>query len=139
MIDISDVSVEEFDADGVKVKAVLPKSDMRDVVIPSPPTVTHVPVNPRQAVIYVTDAEADDKLKAYAKENKIVFIIPAKGSDSDGIAGIYPWAVSKSTKLNIKKNQISVKGDSANMALAKEAAEIIQEDEDIGDAEEFSL
>ena len=86
MADVSDVELVEFD-DGV---AVVPASEMKQIVIPSPPTVTTVPTNPRPCYIVVGPFEASDQAKAYAKENKVVFVIP-KDTDPETIANAYTY------------------------------------------------
>jgi len=138
MIDIMDVEIQQFEAEAIKGIAVLPASDMKKVVIPSPPSVRIIPINPRSAVIYITDAEVSDELKLYAKENKMVFLIPEKGSAED-VATVYAYATSKAKKLNIEKNKISVKADKTNLELAAAVVDVINEEDYVDDAEELAI
>lgn len=139
MIDISDVAVKNFDVEGVEIQVVLPKSDTKVVVIPSPPTETTVEINPRPAVILLID-NISDELKAYAKENKVVYVIPSKDADADDIAELYPWILRRGkSDLNVDKNQISIAASAEKLELAQAAAEIIQDDEDIEDPVEFTI
>lgn len=139
MIDISDVAVKNFDVEGVEIQVVLPKSDTKVVVIPSPPTETTVEINPRPAVILLID-NISDELKAYAKENKVVYVIPSEDADADDIAELYPWILRRGkSDLNVDKNQISIAASAEKLELAQAAAEIIQDDEDIEDPVEFTI
>ena len=97
MIDISDVLVQEFE-NGI---AIVPESDKKEIVIPSPPTVKTMLINPRPCVIYITDETANDNLKAYCKENKVVIIIPAKQEIEDVVKS-YDWAKNNVSTINIK-------------------------------------
>jgi hypothetical protein len=138
MTDISDVEVNEYEVGSIKVRAVMPKSDEKKVVIPSPPITRMIPINPRPAIIFITENAVSDELKVYAKENKQVFIIPVQGS-AEEIAEVYSWAVSKKALLNIKSDEISVKADAGGIDLANALVDILQDDTDIGDAELLAL
>ena len=138
MADVSDVELVEFD-DGV---AVVPASEMKQIVIPSPPTVTMVPTNPRPCYIVVGPFEASDQVKAYAKENKVVFVIP-RDTDPETIANAYTYAKKNASKINVKKSEFFVKAaDEASMDAASEGVESIYDVDDsveLDDPEVFSL
>lgn len=141
MSDFTDVKIEVFE-NGI---AVVPESETRKVVIPSPPTTKFIPINPRPAVIYVTKeiiTEASpgiDKLKEYAKENKLVFLCPGS-ADLEKMAAMYQLAIKRATTLNIKKDEFSVKADGASLDLANALVERLEEEGYEGEAaEEFSL
>jgi len=136
MVDITDVSIETFSTESAAGAIVSPASDTKKVIIPSPPSTQIIPINPRPAIIYLTDRAVSDELKAYAKENKLVFIVPEK-TDSEGVCEVYTWVFEKARKLNIQKDNISVKADAANLDLAKAAVELIQEDYEVEDTKIF--
>lgn len=88
-MDVSEVIMEEFSAVSVNGHIVAPPSDMKKIVIPSPPSIRYASINPRPAVIYLTanaitpNSSVVDKLKAYTLENKTVFICPEAGQSAD--------------------------------------------------------
>lgn len=138
MSDISDVEIVTFD-EGV---AVVPASEMKQIVIPSPPTVTMVPTNPRPCYVVVGELPVTDELKAYAKDNKVVFVIP-NDTDPDTIGAAYTYAKKNASKINIKKNEFFVKAASDDdMDAASEGVEAIYDVDDsveLDDPEVFSL
>lgn len=138
MIDIKDVEIVE--APNGEAKAVVPASETKQVFIPSPPTMNTVAINPRPCVIYVADAEITDEMKAYCKENKVVFVLPKK-DDAEKMMEAYNWAIAKATVINIKKDEVSVKADEANKELAEELVEAISDELDVelGEVEVFSI
>ena len=138
MADISDVELVTFD-DGV---AIVPASEMKEIVIPSPPTVTKVPINPRPCYVVVGPFEASDEAKAYAKENGVVFVLP-KDTDPDTIANAYTYAKKNASKINIKKTEFVIKAaNEESMDAASEGLEAIYDVDDsveLDDPEVFSL
>ncbi len=139
MTDVADVEVLEFDADGVAGVAVVPASETKKVVIPSPPSVRDVPINPRPAIIWLTDAEITDKVKAYAKRNGVVLVVPEKAEAGD-LYAVYEYVFTKAAKFNVKKGEISVASDSANANLAADLVAVMSdEDVDVDDAAELTI
>jgi len=141
MIDVTDVKIEAIEGG----YAITPVSEMKKVVIPSPPTIQHIPINPRDVIIYLTkeaitsESVCIDSLKAYAKENKVVLLCP-DSADLDMLVDLYQYAISKASKLNIKKNGFSVKSDEASLELANSLVETLgDEGADLDDAEIFSF
>lgn len=141
MIDISDVKMDAIEGG----YAILPVSDMKKVIIPSPPSVNMVPTNPRPAVIYLTaaaitpDSANVDALKAYAKENKVVFLCPGSAEVGDMVE-FYQCAFAKARTLNIKKDAFSVKSDAASLELANTLVEALEDEEaELDAAEVFVL
>lgn len=147
-IDISDVMFYEYDIDedGQAGYIIDPKSDEKEVFIPSPPTKMIQKINPRVGVILVTetpiteDYENLDSLKAYAKEKK-VFIACPEETDVDALESIYKYMQSKAKKLNIKKDEIVVQylGNMENAAQEFVDYAIDELDADLDDAEEFEF
>ncbi|MGI6756191.1 MAG: hypothetical protein ACOX4F_09300 [Atopobiaceae bacterium] len=126
MADIDDVELVSFD-DGV---AVVPASEMKQIVIPSPPTVTTVPTNPRACYIVVGSIEPSDEVKAFAKESKVVIVIP-EDTGADTIAAAYTFAKDNASKINIKKTEFFVKAVSdGDMDAASEGVEAIYDADD---------
>lgn len=141
MIDISDVTLEEISGG----YAVVPLIETKRVIIPSPPSTTYVPINPRPAVIYltaqpVTPASGNlDQLKAYAKENNIVFICPTS-REIPAMVAACQYADSKARTLNFKRDDISLKADAASLELANELNEALcNEDLELDDAEVLAI
>lgn len=123
-----------------------PPSDTKEVFIPSPPTMATVKINPRAAIIYITGGKITEgcdqieALKAYAEENKVVFICPT-ATDSEEIAKTYDYVTKKAKMINIKANELSVMADADTMEAAQEAVDYLVDecDADIDDAEEFEM
>lgn len=141
MSDISKVTVQECEGGYI----IAPESEMKKVVIPSPPTVSMVPINPRPAIIYLTqepvtpDSANIDAIKAYAADNKVVFLCPTD-NDADTVVEIYEYAMTNAKSVNIKKDEFSVKADEASMAAAETAVEaLIDEDAEVDEAEVLTL
>lgn len=128
MIDIQDVEIIE--AQNGDAVAIVPASETKQVFIPSPPTMNTVAINPRPCVIYVADVEITDELKAYCKENKVVFVLPKKEEASEMLS-VYNWVVAKATTLNIKKEEVFVKADKENKDLAEQLVETISDELDV--------
>lgn len=137
--------VEFYDYEGLGY-IVDPESDTKQVFIPSPPTMTTVKTNPRPAIIYITGGkvkEGYDKLedlKAYAEENKVVFVCPTS-ADPEEVSETFKYVETKYKVLNVKRDEISVQGDPDMMDAAQEIVDYLVDecDADIDDAEEFSL
>lgn len=131
MSDISKVTVDAYEGGYI----IAPESEMKKVVIPSPPTVSMMPINPRDAVIYLTDEAITpespniDAIKQYAVDNKVVIISPAD-KDPDSVVETYEYAQTNAKKLNVKKDGFTVKADEASMEAANAAVEAL-EDEDV--------
>lgn len=135
MSDISKVTVEAYVEGKARGYIIAPESEMKEVVIPSPPAVTLMPVNPRDAIIYLTEAvitpesPAINRLKEYAVDNKVVFICPESRVDEEIVESAV-YAFSHAKALNIKKDTMSIKTDEQNENLGNVVAELL-EDEDI--------
>lgn len=139
MSDISKVEVQEYEGG----YAIVPESEMKEVFIPSPPTMSKVAINPRPAFIYLSsqaitpDSEKIDAMKAYAVDNKVVILCPEETSGDD-VVETYEYATINAKKLNIKKDEIFVKAEPDMMAAAEEAVEALEdEDVEVEEAEEL--
>lgn len=123
-----------------------PESDTKEVFIPSPPTMVTAKINPRPAIIYITGGkvvEGYDKLetmKDYAEKNKVVIVCPT-AEDAEELGKTYEYVSMKAKLLNVKKDQISIKGDADHMDLAQEAVDyaVYEMDADLDDAEELDF
>lgn len=123
-----------------------PESDTKEVFIPSPPTMVTAKINPRPAIIYITGGkvvEGYDKLetmKDYAEKNKVVIVSPT-AEDAEELGKTYEYVSMKAKLLNVKKDQISIKGDADHMDLAQEAVDyaVDEMDADLDDAEELDF
>ena len=123
-----------------------PESDTKEVFIPSPPTMVTAKINPRPAIIYITGGkvvEGYDKLetmKDYAEKNKVVRVCPT-AEDAEELGKTYEYVSMKAKLLNVKKDQISIKGDADHMDLAQEAVDyaVDEMDADLDDAEELDF
>ena len=123
-----------------------PESDTKEVFIPSPPTMVTAKINPRPAIIYITGGkvvEGYDKLetmKDYAEKNKVVIVCPT-AEDAEELGNTYEYVSMKAKLLNVKKDQISIKGDADHMDLAQEAVDyaVDEMDADLDDAEELDF
>lgn len=123
-----------------------PESDTNEVFIPSPPTMVTAKINPRPAIIYITGGkvvEGYDKLetmKDYAEKNKVVIVCPT-AEDAEELGKTYEYVSMKAKLLNVKKDQISIKGDADHMDLAQEAVDyaVDEMDADLDDAEELDF
>ena len=123
-----------------------PESDTKEVFIPSPPTMVTAKINPRPAIIYITGGkvvEGYDKLetmKDYAEKNKVVIVCPT-AEDAEELGKTYEYVSMKAKLLNVKKDQISIKGDTDHMDLAQEAVDyaVDEMDADLDDAEELDF
>ena len=122
-----------------------PESDTKEVFIPSPPTMVTAKINPRPAIIYITGGkvvEGYDKLetmKDYAEKNKVVIVCPT--AEDEELGKTYEYVSMKAKLLNVKKDQISIKGDADHMDLAQEAVDyaVDEMDADLDDAEELDF
>ena len=123
-----------------------PESDTKEVFIPSPPTMVTAKINPRPAIIYITGGkvvEGYDKLetmKDYAEKNKVVIVCPT-AEDAEELGKTNENVYMKAKNLNVKKDQISIKGDADHMDLAQEAVDyaVDEMDADLDDAEELDF
>ena len=123
-----------------------PESETKEVFIPSPPTMVTAKINPRPAIIYITGGkvvEGYDKLetmKDYAEKNKVVIVCPT-AEDAEELGKTYEYVSMKAKLLNVKKDQISIKGDADHMDLAQEAVDyaVDEMDADLDDAEELDF
>ena len=123
-----------------------PESDTKEVFIPSPPTMVTAKINPRPAIIYITGGkvvEGYDKLetmKDYAEKNKVVIVCPT-AEDAEELGKTYEYVSMKAKLSNVKKDQISIKGDADHMDLAQEAVDyaVDEMDADLDDAEELDF
>ena len=123
-----------------------PESDTKEVFIPSPPTMVTAKINPRPAIIYITGGkvvEGYDKLetmKDYAEKNKVVIVCPT-AEDAEELGKTYEYVSMMAKLLNVKKDQISIKGDADHMDLAQEAVDyaVDEMDADLDDAEELDF
>lgn len=142
MSDIANVTIEAFTAPGfeggkdMNGYAIMPEIETKEVFIPSPPTTTIVPINPRLCVIYLTEEPVTpesanlDALKAYAKDNNCVLFCPEKGT-ADDLFSVYAWALQpdECKRMNLKHDVIAVKSDEASYDLADELTEILEDEE----------
>lgn len=148
MIDITDVKFEAYKTDYAEAAGYVvdPKSDEKEVFIPSPPTKMKTKINPRAGVILlaenpVTESyEKLDALKGYAKEEKLFIACVAENS-TDAVEATYRYMISGSKRLNIKKDDICVKyiGDRADAAQTCVDYLIDELDADLEDAEELVI
>lgn len=152
MADISKVTVTAYDAASVYEDAenakgivIAPESETKKVVIPSPPSTKYVPINPRDAIVYVTDevitetSAVIDTLKAYAVDNKVVILCPA-GREAEDIAAAGVYAFNKAKTLNVKTDGISVGSSAAYLEAAQDAVDLMEEEDvEAEDAKEFSI
>ena len=105
-----------------------------------------VKANPRPAVIYVTGGKINEsyekleELKAYAEENKVVFVCPSS-KDPEEVAETYKYIQSKYKVINVKRDEIAVMGDADTMDDAQAVVDYLVDecDADVDDAEEFSF
>lgn len=141
MSDISKVTVEAFEGGYI----VAPESEMKKVVIPSPPTIKMMPINPRDAVIYLTEQAVTpesaniDAIKAYAEDNKVVLFCLSDKTEQ-AVVSAYQYAISNAKTINIKKDAFSVKADEASMEAANAAVEALRdEDAEVEDAEVLAI
>ena len=132
MSDISKVTVEAYEVKGAKGYIVAPESEMKKVVIPSPPTVSMVPINPRECIIYLSEAAITpesaciDAVKTYAVDNKAVIILP-EAVDAEAVVKIYEYAIVNAKTLNIKKDAFSIKADEKAMDATEEIIEALED------------
>ena len=130
---VEEVQVYEYDGGTV----VDPKSDTKTIFIPSPPTKMEQKINPRPAIILFgcDDAEA---LKAKADEEKVVFVLP-NDAEEETVEATFKFVVNGAKKLNVKKDEVSVKyvGDAAETAKAFVDYAVDELDAEFEDAEEF--
>lgn len=123
-----------------------PESDTKEVFIPSPPTMVTAKINPRPAIIYITggkvveDYDKLETMKDYAEKNKVVIVCPT-AEDAEELGKTYEYVSMKAKLLNVKKDQISIKGDADHMDLAQEAVDyaVDEMDADLDDAEELDF
>ena len=129
---IEEVEVYEYNGGTV----VDPKSDTKTVFIPSPPTQMEQKINPRPAVILFGEADVE-ALKAKADEEKVVFVLPADAED-DTVEATIKFVITGAKKLNVKKNEVSVKfiGDGADAQAFVDYA-VDELEVELDDAEEF--
>lgn len=120
MSDISKVTMEAYETEGATGYIIAPESEMKKVVIPSPPTIKMMPINPRDAVIYLTEEEITpqtaniDQLKAYAVDNKAVLICPKDRKEKELVATA-KYVEANAKTLNVKKDGLSVKDRRAHV------------------------
>ncbi len=137
--------VEFYDYEGLG-NIIDPESDTKQVFIPSPPTMTTVKTNPRSTILYITGGkivegyEKLEELKAYAEENKVVFVCPTS-KDPEEVAETFKYIQSKYKVINIKRDEITVMGDADTMDDAQAVVDYLVDecDADVDDAEEFSF
>lgn len=123
-----------------------PPSDVKEVFIPSPPTMTTVKINPRSAIIYITGGKISetyeklDMLKQYAEENKTMIICP-EDADTENLAKVYEYVMEKAKMLNVKGGEIAVAGDLEHMQMAQELVDYLVDelDADIEEAQKFEI
>lgn len=143
MSDISKVTVEAYETEGATGYIIAPESEMKKVVIPSPPTVKMMPINPRDVIIYLTEAEITpeaaniDQLKTYAVDNKVVLVCPKDRKEKELVATA-KYVEANAKTLNVKKDGLSVKTDAAMLELGNELVESLAEvDMELEEAEEL--
>ena len=79
-------------------------------------------------------------MKDYAEKNKVVIVCPT-AEDAEELGKTYEYVSMKAKLLNVKKDQISIKGDADHMDLAQEAVDyaVDEMDADLDDAEELDF
>lgn len=140
-MDLSKVKVEEYENGYI----IAPESEMKKVVIPSPPTVTLVPINPRDAIIYLTkeritpDYAKIDLLKEYVvRENKV--LLCPNNSSPETVVETWQYAVANAKTINIKKDIFYVKCDEDSMENVEDAVEALEdEDAEVAEVEILSF
>lgn len=145
MSDISKVTVETYEAEESNGYIIAPESEVKKVVIPSPPTIKMMPINPRDAVIYLTETEIGaeteeiDKLKEYAVDYKTVLICP-KGHKEKELIASARYVLENARTLNVKKDTLCVKTDSELLELGNVLVELLaEEDIELGEAEVLAI
>lgn len=139
------MAVEFYDYEGIGF-IVDPESDTKEVFIPSPPTTTTMKINPRPVVIYLTGGavkEGYDKLealKAYAEENKVVFVCPSS-NEGEVVGKTYEYITKNAKKINVKKNELTVQCLPGMADEGQEAIDYLVDelDADVDDIEEFEV
>jgi hypothetical protein len=145
-MDTSEVVTEAFSTDSVAGYAIVPPIERKKVVFPCPPSVEYVPINPRSAVLYLTESaivpestEAE-QLKAYALENNIVLVLPEAGRSAVELVEAYAWTKENAYELNVAEEQISIKSDEISLELARAVVSAAEdEDFEIEDAEVLAM
>ncbi len=123
-----------------------PESDTKEVFIPSPPTTTTMKINPRPVIIYLTGGKVKEgyekleALKAYAEENKVVFVCPSS-NDGEVVGDTYQYIQKNAKKINVKKNELCVQCLPECADEAQEAVDYLVDelDADVEEAEEFEV
>lgn len=138
MLDIKDVTFEIYATEYAEEAGYIidPKSDEKEVFIPSPPTKVMTKINPRAGIILFTDepvseeSENLDKLKAFAKEQK-QFLACVGENSVEAAAATYDYMISGAKTLNIKKSDIQVRYMGEAEAIAQEFVDYLVEEMDV--------
>lgn len=132
---IEEVEVYEYDGG----TCVDPKSDTKEVFIPSPPTKMTQKINPRPGVILFGDWDIE-ALKAKADADKVVFVLP-KDAEPENAEATFKFAVSSAKLLNVKKNEVTVGATAEALEEAQKFVDYVVDelDGELDDAEEYSL
>lgn len=148
MIDINDVTFEKYATEYANEAGFVvdPKSDEKEVFIPSPPTKVVSKINPRAGIILITEPAIDenyerlDELKAYAKSEKL-FIACVAEKTVEAMEATYTYMVKGAKKLNIKKDDIQVKYMNGLEEQAQEFVDYAVDELDVEmeDAEELEF
>jgi hypothetical protein len=141
-MDTSEAAIEAFSTNSVVGYAIVPPIERKKVVFPCPPSVEYVPINPRPAVLYLTestiapDSIEAERLKAYALRNNTVFVLPETERSAVELVEAYAWAKENAYEINVVEEQIGVRSDEASLELAKAVVSAAEdEDFEVEDAE----
>lgn len=115
--------------------AVDPESDMKErtVILLG---LQKVKCNPRPVVIVLTGGKINEEyagledLKTYCADNKLVYLCP-DAEDCDGVMKTYTYITKNYLDLNVKKEEISIKGDADHMDLAQEVCDYLLDEYDL--------
>lgn len=126
---IEEVQVFEYEAGTI----VDPKSDVRMVFIPSPPTQMEQKINPRPVLILFGENDIE-AVKELADTEKLFVVLP-NGTDEDTIEITFELIAKGTKKYNIKKDEITVK-TTGNVEAAQDVVDYLNDelDCDIEDA-----
>lgn len=127
------VKVECYEYGGLGY-AIDPESDtkQRTVILLGLQTVK---CNPRPVVIYVTGGKVNagydklDDLKAYAADNKLVFLCPT-AINVDGLYKTYEYIEKNFLELNVKREELSIRASADYKVLADKFKEYLEDEYD---------
>lgn len=132
---VEEVEVYEYDTGF----CVDPKSDTKEVFIPSPPTKILQKINPRPAVILFGEWDMD-ALKVKADEEKIVYVLPTDADDHT-VENTISFVIAGAKKLNVVADEVTVGATEAALDEAQKFVDtaVDEYDADLEDAEVYAL